>query len=161
MNALHILIVALFLGDAFLEPLFTGAGATGVEVIAEGERTTAQYPRIIVSIMDGPQHEYTDEELELFVQDGRVQIEIVCRESDTCPDPLTTAMSIKAQVQDILLGRKSKELPGLVKLPFSDGSGAYICLRCVQKGPAGKLPSDPLYERHRVSFDVTVQRVEE
>lgn len=162
MNALHILLVAWFLGDAYLHGLFTGAGATGVEVIAEGERATAQYPRIIVSVMDGNQHEYSDEELGLFIGDGRVQVEIVCAEDQIrCPDPLTTAMSIKAQIQDIVLGRKTKGLPGVKGRAFSDGSGAYTCLRCKQGTPTGKLPSDPAFERHRITFDVTIERVEE
>jgi hypothetical protein len=155
MDDLIIYLHALLTGDATLLAIFTAAGAPRVSVTDQQNRSAASYPRMILEGEEGEEAPHGDKNFaKIFT--GKVRLEIVTRQSDTCLDGLAALNAIKAQNLNLLRGNRAFGLNGITGVAVSASYNVPVFRQC---SPTRRLPSiDPTIYRHLTTYDVMMNR---
>lgn len=158
MDDLIAFLHGLLAGDSALATAFSNAGGTnGVDVADQDNRTTAAYPRIVLTGDEGSQMQFGENDRPQFF-DGVVRIEIVVRQVSEAvqSDPLASLYAIRDRLTDLLLGNDTLNLHGVRGTTVSAN---WTCTRFRQR-EARRLPSvDPVFKRHETVYAVQLCRL--
>ena len=156
----------LLVGDAPLQALFAAnldpaalaatlaVGEPAVAVVDPENRALAAYPRIVLSGEEGEQASYGDPMPKFY--DGRLRLEVVTRQSDACPSPLSALTAIKGRCQALLGGDPTQGLPGVRGQRVSP---VWQVSAFHQVRPTGRLPvTDPEFKRHLTTYAALLNR---